>query len=147
MSTAPSHSQRSTPSQRKGLDGAGRIAVLAGIVGFLGVAIGAFGAHGLQDVLVDQRGDWYQTGVEYHLFHAPMIAWCAFLARDERLWSVARFAAIAFALGIALFSFSLYALALGAPRICGAITPFGGVALLLGWIGVARAGFVSSRTP
>lgn len=147
MSTAPSSMQSPPSSQRKGLDGAGRIAVLAGVVGFLGVAIGAFGAHGLKDVLVDQRGEWYQTGVEYHLFHAPMIAWCVFLARDARLGGVARFAATAFALGILLFSFSLYALALGAPRYCVAITPFGGVALMLGWIAVARAGFVASRIP
>ena len=126
---------------------AGRILVLAGVAGFLGVAIGAFGAHGLKDVLVGERGEWFATGVHYHLFHAPMIAVCGVLARDGVMTRAARFAAVSFALGILLFSFSLYALALGAPRICGAVTPFGGVGFLVGWITVARIGLLTTRKP
>jgi uncharacterized membrane protein YgdD (TMEM256/DUF423 family) len=83
--------------------------------------------------------------VMYHLVHAPMIAVCALAARDRASARAARFAGYAFAVGIVLFSFSLYALALGAPRASGAITPLGGVGFLLGWLLLARAGWVASR--
>lgn len=136
-----------SPENSAGSRTAGNLLMLAGVAGFLGVAIGAFGAHGLKDVLIGERGEWFATGVHYHLFHAPMIAVCGVLAREGARTRAARFAAASFALGILLFSFSLYALALGAPRICGAVTPFGGVGFLVGWFAIARIGLLTTREP
>jgi uncharacterized membrane protein YgdD (TMEM256/DUF423 family) len=115
----------------------------SGISGFLAVALGAFGAHGLQSRLADaadgaKRLAWWQTAAQYHLLHALAIAVVAFaVARAP----AARFAGIAFCVGTLLFSGSLYAMALGAPRILGAVTPFGGLAFLAGWATLAYIGF------
>lgn len=111
--------------------------VLAGVYGFLGVALGAFGAHGLRrslEALEDgaRRLEWWETGARYHLMHALAIAFCAWLAsRGDGLG--ARAAGVCFAAGIAVFSGSLYTMTLGGPRWLGAITPIGGVMLLAGW--------------
>lgn len=106
--------------------------LLGGIWGFLGVALGAFGAHGLEKVLAEGEGlDWWRTAVFYQLVHAPVLVLLAVLplrtrARNRAGW--------AFLLGSLVFSGTLYAMALGAPRWFGAITPVGGVGLLLGWL-------------
>jgi uncharacterized membrane protein YgdD (TMEM256/DUF423 family) len=98
---------------------------LAALHGFLAVAFGAFAAHGMSDVA--GKG-WLETGARYEAIHALAALIAALLP--------ARFARVAgwlFILGAALFAFSLYALAFGAPRVMGMITPLGGVALLAGW--------------
>ena len=98
---------------------------LAAILGFTGVALGAFGAHGLKDVLTaNGTGAIWQTAVLYQLVHAVASLWAA-----ERRPVVARL----WAAGIVLFSGSLYALALTNIRWLGAITPVGGVLFLIGW--------------
>ncbi|GGA20437.1 DUF423 domain-containing protein [Dyella nitratireducens] len=92
--------------------------------------LGAFGAHALKDVLdVVQRELWH-TAVQYHFWHALALA-AAALSRPGRARRVATWA---FAVGIVMFSGSLYALALGAPRWTGIVTPFGGVAFIVGWL-------------
>jgi len=107
----------------------------SGISGFLAVALGAFGAHGLQARLADaadgaKRLSWWQTAAHYHLMHALALAVVAFvIARAPQ----ARYAGVAFVLGTLLFSGSLYVMALGGPRWLGAVTPLGGAAFLVGW--------------
>ena len=107
----------------------------SGISGFLAVALGAFGAHGLQARLADaadaaKRLSWWQTAAHYHLMHALALAVVAFVIAHT---PQARYAGVAFAAGTLLFSGSLYVMALGGPRWLGAVTPLGGAAFLVGW--------------
>ena len=98
---------------------------LAAILGFTGVALGAFGAHGLKDVLsANGTAAVWQTAVLYQLVHAVASLWAA-----ERRPFVARL----WAAGVLFFSGSLYALAITNVKWLGAITPVGGVLFLLGW--------------
>lgn len=108
--------------------------VLAALLGASGVAFGAGGAHALRSVIVPEYLPTFETGVRYHLIHAVALLALA-LAGERR--PVALPCAL-FALGIVLFSGSLYAIALGAPTRLGIVTPFGGVALLLGWLSLLR---------
>ncbi|HVR01555.1 MAG TPA: DUF423 domain-containing protein [Polyangia bacterium] len=107
---------------------------LAGTLGFLGVALGAFGAHGLRDRLAPGMLDVYKTGVLYHLLHA--VALLAVALGAER---VARPRAVAalWAAGIVVFSGSLYALALTSVTTLGAVAPIGGLLLMAGWVTLA----------
>lgn len=116
------------------------LATLAAAYGALGVALGAFGAHALAGALDEAALRVWHTAVEYQLWHALALLVVS-VALPASKWR--RVSAFAFAIGIALFCGSLYALALGAPRIVGAITPFGGGALILGWLTLVPA---SKRT-
>lgn len=101
---------------------------VAALTGFLAVALGAFGAHGLKDILVryETQAIW-QTAVFYHAVHAVMLV---LLAQQQPVrigpW-------VSFLAGIVVFSGTLYLLAVTNLRWLGAITPFGGVAFLTGW--------------
>lgn len=112
--------------------------MLAAVYGALGVALGAFGAHALAGALDEASMRVWHTAVEYQFWHALVLLLVS-LALPPSRWR--RASALAFAVGIALFSGSLYALALGAPRLVGAITPFGGLALIAGWLAAAVAGY------
>jgi uncharacterized membrane protein YgdD (TMEM256/DUF423 family) len=110
---------------------------MTAINGFLAVALGAFGAHGLEGYLegsedASQRLEWWRTAAHYQLAHALAlgISACAATCIEGRL---ARFAGWAFQAGILLFSGSLYAMTLTDLRVLGMITPVGGLALLAGW--------------
>ena len=105
-----------------------RLGVFAGLCGFVAVALGAFGAHGLEGRLSTEGLDWWGTATLYGLAHAV-----AALAVSMSEKSILRRAGWAFGIGAVIFSGSLYAMALGAPRWFGAITPIGGVSLLVGW--------------
>lgn len=111
--------------------------VLVGLAGASAVILGAFGAHALRDVLDARGSELWHTAVSYHFWHALALAFAVMAASGR----ARRVAISAFAIGIVVFSGSLYALALGAPRWFGAITPLGGVAFIVGWIalGVALA--------
>jgi uncharacterized membrane protein YgdD (TMEM256/DUF423 family) len=112
--------------------------LLAGaLLGAAGVALGAFGAHGLRARLDTRALEVWETGVRYHLVHAAALLALALSPHATSL----RGAGWLFALGIALFSGSLYALALGGPRLLGPLTPLGGVAFIAGWLWIARAAF------
>ena len=105
---------------------------------FLGVALGAFAAHGLEGRLNPSQLETWATGVRYQLVHGfglIAVAWMASLGPTRAL----RIAGAAFALGVPLFSASLYGLALGGPRWLGPVTPFGGTAFLVGWLAFAWA--------
>jgi uncharacterized membrane protein YgdD (TMEM256/DUF423 family) len=110
-------------------------AVLAGIFGFFAIAIGAFGAHGVDDPEVKR---WIETGAHYHFMHT--MAACASLTFWNWGATRARFATPFFFGGIWLFSGSLYLHALGAPSWVGFLTPVGGVLFLIGWALLAWAG-------
>jgi len=106
------------------------IRALAAILAGLAVAAGALAAHALEKRLTAEALDWWDTGARYHLWHAIAL-WL--VADTIRATGRGRGAALAFIAGIVLFSGSLYALALTGERSLGMITPFGGVAFLVGW--------------
>lgn len=108
--------------------------VLSSIAGATGVGCGAFGAHALRPRLLELgRLETWQTAVHYHLVHALALLALAALARANANRAVAWTAAL-WAIGIVLFSGSLYWLAVGGPRWLGPVTPLGGVAFLAGWL-------------
>jgi len=107
---------------------------LAAISGFLAVAIGAFAAHGVAD---PKAQEWLRTGATYGFMHTMATFACAtFMNIGGRR---ARYAPAFFLAGVLLFSGSLYAMALGAPRWLGMITPIGGLMFLTGWAILAWA--------
>lgn len=109
----------------------------AGVIGAAAVAFGAFGAHALRGMLDERALTTWHTAVEYQFWHALALLATAVLARTATRRRWLGIAAAAFVVGVVLFSGSLYALALGAPRMLGAITPFGGVAFIAGWLALA----------
>ena len=120
------------------------ILIAGAVLAFLGVALGAFGAHALKARLAADMLAVYQTGVQYHLAHALGIVLIGILVQllPESKWlPVAGWTMVA---GVVMFSGSLYALSVTGMRMLGAITPLGGIALLAAWlmvaIGVAKAG-------
>jgi uncharacterized membrane protein YgdD (TMEM256/DUF423 family) len=129
--------------------------VIASGLGFLGVAFGAFGTHALQARLSPDRLSQFETGVRYQLWHA-LALFSVVLVRSHRFppaggWfgyaplqpaPFQLFPALAgwlFVAGVILFSGSLYALASTGNRRWGVVTPFGGVAFLLGWLALLIA--------
>lgn len=113
---------------------------LGAVMGGLGVAFGAFGAHGLKARVTPDLLTIWETGAHYHLIHA--------LALIATAWAIQRFpgglsvaAGWCFLLGIVIFSGSLYTLAFTGMRWLGAITPIGGVLFIVGWLLLALAAF------
>jgi uncharacterized membrane protein YgdD (TMEM256/DUF423 family) len=114
-------------------------ALLVGaLFGFVGVAAGAMGAHALRSRLDAQALDWWKTAAQYGQIHAAVIVAMAIGTARPRS-KVLQVAWVAFAIGIAVFSGTLGAMALGGPRWLGAVTPLGGVCLLAGWLALAFA--------
>ncbi|MFM7181757.1 MAG: DUF423 domain-containing protein [Verrucomicrobiales bacterium] len=105
---------------------------LIALSGFLGVALGAFGAHGLKDYFTAHptHAEWWQKASLYHLTHT--VAALGALALGAR-----RLPIVLFLFGILIFSGTLYLMALTNERWLGAITPIGGTALLAGWLALA----------
>lgn len=111
---------------------------LGALLALLGVAAGAFGAHALRDRLDPAMLQTFETAARYQLVHALALFAAGATARHAPRSGVA-FACTAFIAGVALFSGSLYALALTGVRTWGAVTPLGGVAFMAGWAALARA--------
>lgn len=109
--------------------------------GGIAVVFGAFAAHGLRGRLDAAALHAFETGVTYQFFHSialcALALWCRQLERAPLVGDAGWLAGCAFVVGILLFSGSLYALALGAPRWLGPITPFGGLAFIVGWVAFA----------
>ena len=110
------------------------------LMGFVGVGLGAFGAHGLKGRLPAEMLAVFETGVRYQMYHAlALLVLGALMSRLEGRAVVV--AGWSFTAGILIFSGSLYALALSGVTMLGAITPIGGAAFLIGWIALAIAAF------
>jgi uncharacterized membrane protein YgdD (TMEM256/DUF423 family) len=110
---------------------------IAALLGFTGVALGAFGAHGLRDVVSPDRLDVWKTAVSYQLYHVPVIMLLPLLTSLESRWR--QRAAGCFIVGVMVFSGSLYLLVgLDIPQL-GMVTPLGGVFLLAGWLSLLIA--------
>ncbi len=107
----------------------------------LGVALGAFGAHGLRRYVPPDRLNVFEVGVRYQLLHAVALLVVAVLA--ERVPLVG-YAGLFYTLGIVLFSFSLYALALTGARWPAVLTPLGGICFLIGHL-LLLTGFLRLR--
>ena len=108
--------------------------ILGSILGAVGVALGAFGAHGLKKRLPPERIEFFETGVRYQMYHALGLFGVAFAITN---WPFSNFAPIAgwlFVAGTLLFSGSLYLLSLTDRRWLGAIAPLGGLSFILGWV-------------
>jgi uncharacterized membrane protein YgdD (TMEM256/DUF423 family) len=109
--------------------------LLGALFAFVAVAAGAFGAHALEGRIPPDRLEVFETGARYQMYHA--------LALFAVAWATTRWpgttlnaAGWLFVVGIMIFAGTLYAIAFGAPRWLGAITPIGGLALLAGWLAV-----------
>jgi uncharacterized membrane protein YgdD (TMEM256/DUF423 family) len=117
----------------------GRTFILAAAVsGLVGVALGAFGAHGLRNRLTPDMLAVFETGVRYQMYHALALLGVGLLMDRLNGWPLTA-AGWLFIGGIALFSGSLYLLALTGVTSLGAITPLGGLAFLAGWVCLAIA--------
>ena len=112
--------------------------MLAGISGFLGVALGAFGAHGLRERLAPEMLAVFEVGVRYQMYHALALLGVA-LAIERWPAAALQTAGWCFVAGTLIFSGSLYVLTLTGVKWLGAITPFGGLAFLAGWALLAWA--------
>ena len=108
--------------------------LIASVFGFLGVVLGAFGAHGLKESLSTYHMDVFKTGVHYHLVHAVVLLIFAVLRNQFK--SFPSWPGWCFTFGIIIFSASLYALAISGVSKWGMITPIGGLLFLAGWLGL-----------
>ncbi len=107
--------------------------MLAAFFGFTGVALGAFAAHGLKNRLTAEYLAIFHTGVTYQLVHTLALFGVALLA-TQIPGRLITWAGVSFAVGIVLFSGSLYLLTMTGISKLGIITPFGGLAFLIGWV-------------
>jgi len=107
--------------------------MLAAFFGFTGVALGAFAAHGLKNRLTPEYLAIFHTGVTYQLVHTLALLGVAPLA-TQIPGRLITWAGASFALGIVLFSGSLYLLTMTGVSKLGIVTPFGGLAFLVGWV-------------
>ncbi|MGJ0515642.1 MAG: DUF423 domain-containing protein [Methylomicrobium sp.] len=110
----------------------------------IGVGMGAFGAHGLRNVISPEMLAVYQTGVNYQMWHALGLIGIALLRRHEAESKLLNWAGWLMLIGIVLFSGSLYLLAIMDVKQLGMITPFGGVSFLIAWLLLA---VYASRKP
>ncbi|MDQ0158057.1 DUF423 domain-containing protein [Alkalibacillus salilacus] len=112
--------------------------IIGAISGFITVALGAFGAHGLESRLSAKMMDTWEKAVQYQMFHTTAIFVAAILAlrADVAMFQTAGWF---FIVGILIFSGSLYIYSLSGLKVFGMITPIGGLAFLVGWAIVAYA--------
>ena len=119
--------------------------VIACLLGLLAVALGAFGAHAIASSVSESRQATWATAVDYHMFHVlGMLALAAIFRDADSPWILR--AHISFVIGICLFSGSLYALVIFDLPVLGAVTPLGGVCLMLGWLFACMAALASDDT-
>ena len=108
----------------------------AALSGFLSVCLGAFAAHGLKYYITAESLAIWQTGVQYQMYHALALLAIGLVYQSQASKAL-KLSGLAFILGSFLFSGSFYALALGAPKALGVITPMGGLSFLVGWAALA----------
>jgi uncharacterized membrane protein YgdD (TMEM256/DUF423 family) len=111
--------------------------IIAAINAFLAVALGAFGAHGLEGKIPEKYLETWKTGVTYQMFHTIGLFVIALIADKLSQAGIIVTAGWVMLVGIILFSGSLYVLSLTQIKVLGAITPFGGIAFLAAWLMLA----------
>jgi uncharacterized membrane protein YgdD (TMEM256/DUF423 family) len=114
--------------------------LLGAVAAFLAVTLGAFAAHALRGRLSPEMMAVFQTGVQYHMYHALALILVSAIMGRMSGWLI-QAAGWSFVAGIVLFSGSLYWLALSGVALLGAVTPIGGLAFLVGWACLAFAAF------
>ena len=112
---------------------------LASLSGMLAVALGAFGAHALKNRLDDYAMGVFQTAVQYQFYHSLALLAVGVIALSHPQAALLRSSGWLFALGIVVFSGSLYVLSFSGLRWLGAVTPIGGLAFIAGWACLAAA--------
>ncbi|MEA1015895.1 DUF423 domain-containing protein [Sphingosinicella sp. LY1275] len=117
-----------------------RILLTGSLLAALGVAFGAFGAHGLRDMLDSAALGWWQTAVQWHMWHA-----IGLVALAAAPWPRLGRAAALLAIGTLVFSGSLYLMALTGARWLGMVTPLGGMLMIAGWATVAWSAWRGPR--
>jgi len=115
--------------------------ILASLSGMFAVILGAFGAHGLRDRLDAHLLGIYQTAVQYHFYHSLALLAVGVIALQQPQTVLLKSAGWLFLIGIAVFSGSLYLLAITGVKWLGAVTPLGGLAFIAGWACLAAAGW------
>jgi uncharacterized membrane protein YgdD (TMEM256/DUF423 family) len=115
--------------------------IIAAINAFLAVALGAFGAHGLEGKIPEKYLETWKTGVTYQMFHTIGLFVIALIADKLSQAGIIVTAGWVMLVGIILFSGSLYVLSLTQIKVLGAITPFGGIAFLAAWLMLAYGVF------
>ena len=107
---------------------------IGALFGLLAVALGAFGAHALRSRLAAEQLAVFQTGVQYQMYHALALIGVGVWLKMQPGRGLLTSAGWLFVVGIVLFSGSLYILTLSGQRKFGAITPLGGLAMMVGWL-------------
>ncbi|WP_339337918.1 DUF423 domain-containing protein [uncultured Oceanicoccus sp.] len=113
--------------------------IIAAISGLLAVMIGAFGAHGLKGRITTDLMAIFQTGVQYHFYHALALLLVGILMLQFPQLTLLKFSGWLLVAGMVIFSGSLYVMALTGIKWLGAITPIGGMAFIGGWLTMAIA--------
>ena len=104
----------------------------------IAVALGAFGAHGIKNMVNVEQLAWWHTGTLYLFIHALGLLLVGILVRMN---IAAQMTAWLLQIGVIIFAGSLFAMSLGAPRWFGAITPIGGILMIAGWVWLAVTAF------
>lgn len=113
--------------------------IIGSIAMTLAVGLGAFGAHGLKEMLTDEMLDIFETGVKYHFYHAIGLLAVGLVAQLMPNSSLLQWSGWLMLAGIIIFSGSLYILSISGIRWMGAITPIGGLCFIVAWILLAIA--------
>ena len=113
---------------------------IGAVLGALGVAAGAFGAHALESRLAADRLVLFELAARYQMIHALALL-ATGLAADRWPSALINTSGWLFVVGVLIFCGTIYALAFGAPRILGAVTPVGGLSLIMAWVLLAVAAF------
>lgn len=114
---------------------------IGAIAGAAAVGTGAFGAHALKARLTPQALGWWETAVQYHFVHALALVGVGILLLQGARSGWLSVSVWGLVVGLVLFSGSLYAMSLGAPKWFGAITPIGGLAWIVAWLALAGFAF------
>lgn len=110
---------------------------ITAVCGGMAIILGAFGAHALKEMLTEEMLTIFETGVKYHFYHALAMLGLISYANQDMLPKPMPSILLCWLIGILIFSGSLYILSISGIRWLGAITPIGGVSMIIGWVWLA----------